>query len=567
MLKYLSVLIVFSCESSAFAQKKSPLSEQDELRLSTTIINAEKERILGNFQSAFKLFNECLVIDPLNDAAFYAIGKLYADQRQFALARAQFEAASVIDPKNKWYLIALGESHLNEQQYKESAKVYSRLRKLEPKNSDFVLTQANLYLYAGDVKQAVKCFDEYELIVGKSLDVGMQKYRHFVSTGKYSEAEKVLINLGASFPREIQIFGSLADLYKAQGKTDEAHKAYRSALKIDPNNPYVLLSLSEYFDIVSQTDSAFSYLNAAFSSTDLDIDTKVHMLLKLYVEAQQNLAVRKNALTLCNTLCLVHPQEAKAFSVAGDFQYLDDQSESARISYRKAIDLDPSRFALWTQLLTIDSELNDNEAMLADSEAAIELFPIQPAFYLFNGIAYTKLNNPLMGSKRLKQGTQLVLGNNSLSSQLLASLGDAYHELGDHESSDSALQAALSYDPNNLYVLNNYSYFLSERHERLEQALQMSKTTIERSPNNPSYLDTYGRILYHLGNYSEAEQFIKRSLENGGESSAEVLKHYGDVLSKLNRMDDAQYYWSRARETEANDKVTELKSSDTHQDD
>src|SRR5690606_21935398 len=143
---------------------------------------------------------------------------------------------------------------------------------------------------------------------------------------------------------------------------------------------------------------------------------------------------------------------------------------------------------------------------------------------------------------------QIVVGNPFLSAQLLASLGDAYHELNLHKSSDSAYNESLGFDPTNLYVLNNYSYFLSLRKEQLEKAKKMSSQTVETEPANASYLDTYGWILFQLEEFKEAEKYLKQSLEHGGSNSAEVLEHYGDVLYRLNRLDEAVTFWQSAKE-------------------
>ena len=150
---------------------------------------------------------------------------------------------------------------------------------------------------------------------------------------------------------------------------------------------------------------------------------------------------------------------------------------------------------------------------------------------------------------------------------MLASLGDAYHELGKHTSSDSAYNASLKYDSNNLYVLNNYSYFLSLRNVELGRALKMSKKTIAKEPLNASYLDTYGWILYLKGEFNEAEKYLSKSLMNGGEKSAEVLEHYGDVLYRLNRKDEANAYWKKAKEAGGSSEALINKTSSKKLDD
>ena len=80
---------------------------------------------------------------------------------------------------------------------------------------------------------------------------------------------------------------------------------------------------------------------------------------------------------------------------------------------------------------------------------------------------------------------------------------------------------------------------------QLDRALKMSEEAIKKDSTNSSYLDTYGWIMYKLGRYSEAEEYIKKAIELG-DVSAVVLEHLGDVYEKLNKPDEAKKYWTKA---------------------
>ena len=86
--------------------------------------------------------------------------------------------------------------------------------------------------------------------------------------------------------------------------------------------------------------------------------------------------------------------------------------------------------------------------------------------------------------------------------------------------------------PENVVVLNNYSYYLSLREKDLEKAERMSKQCVELSPNQSTYQDTYGWVLYKLKRFNEAEEWLKKAVEGGGKSHV-IIEHYGDVLYQL----------------------------------
>ncbi|MEZ4720872.1 MAG: tetratricopeptide repeat protein [Flavobacteriales bacterium] len=533
--------------TAAFGQKKSKMSNEQQVAFTNTYINADKARLLGNPEEAYKLYQRCLELDPSADAVYYSLGKLQKDKNNLNGAKVQFEKALKLDPENKWYYQELAIVQADLQDFKSASKTYEKLLKKYPGNPEFILNYANFLLLAGDDKGAMKTYDEFEAIAGVDPEVSLRKYRYFASAGKYDLAAAELQKLIDAMPGDAQLYGYLADLYQAQGKTQKALEVYEQALGADPNNAYIQLSLAEYYERTGKNDTGFEYLQMAYANSGLDIDTKVGVLLRMHRQAERDPETRRRALILCNKLISAHPSEAKGFSIKGDFLFLDRQLDSARASYYQSIDRDPSKFAVWNQVMIIDSELEDPQAMLDDSKRALEMFPTQPGLYLFHGISNNQLEHYKEAAASLKTGLTFVVGNPLLSAQMLASLGDAYHELGHNKSSDSAYNASLSYDPESLYVLNNYSYFLSLRGEQLERAKEMSGKTIAKEPKSASYQDTYGWILFQLGQYEDAEKHLKTALENGGHRSGEVLEHYGDTLFKLGRVNEAVEHWVKAK--------------------
>ena len=81
---------------------------------------------------------------------------------------------------------------------------------------------------------------------------------------------------------------------------------------------------------------------------------------------------------------------------------------------------------------------------------------------------------------------------------------------------------------------------------KLKKAYAMSKKTIEAEPNNPTYLDTFGWILYLQGKALEAKPFFKHAMLYGGKESVVVMDHYAEVLYALKEYDLAFVYWNLA---------------------
>jgi tetratricopeptide (TPR) repeat protein len=117
----------------------------------------------------------------------------------------------------------------------------------------------------------------------------------------------------------------------------------------------------------------------------------------------------------------------------------------------------------------------------------------------------------------------------------------------EYEQSDSLYEQALKLDPNSDLILNNYGYSLSERGLQLERALEMATRAVKADSTNPSYLDTIGWVYYKLGNYVEAERYVRKAIDQG-EASAVVHEHLGDVYFKLGEKEKAVEWWKKALE-------------------
>jgi len=123
---------------------------------------------------------------------------------------------------------------------------------------------------------------------------------------------------------------------------------------------------------------------------------------------------------------------------------------------------------------------------------------------------------------------------------------EAFYRLENYPKSDSLFEVLISEDPENYMVLNNYSYYLAERGEKLDQAREWSQKATWNNPDNATFLDTYAWVLFKLELYTEAEKFILDALEKGGENDPEVNEHAGDIQLALESYEIAKSYYRKA---------------------
>jgi len=550
-------LLLFSCKTGEKASQQTEkgktkketgaLSDRERIQFETYFFNASKEKILGNYDLAETYFSQALRVNPNSATTMYELANIYAFQNNKNQALFYSKKASTIEPENVWFQLLYADCLKNNRQLAEAAKVYEKLVKQNPENIDFYYELANTYLYLNKPNDALKVYDGIEKQIGVTEDVSIQKVKIYKALKNSDKAIEEIKKLIKANPKDAKNFGILGELYQDKGQPEKALDAYNELLKIDPNNAYVHLSLADYYRSQKENEKAFDEIKIAFRSKDLDIDTKVKILLSYYSITEVYKDLKPDADELCKIMVEVHPEEAKAYSMYGDFLYRDKKYEEARTQFRKAIELDKDKYAIWNQLLIIDSELEDNVSLEKESKEAIELFPNQSLPYFFNGAAKIQLKKYEEAVEVLNEGKEFVIGNPLLLAQFYANLGDAYNQLKKHEESDAAYEKALASDANNIYVLNNYAYYLALRKTKLEKAEAMSKKCNDLQPNNSSYQDTYGWVLYQQKRYNEAKTWIGKAIDNGGKNSPTLLEHYGDVLFQLGEKQDAVKHWEESQ--------------------
>jgi tetratricopeptide (TPR) repeat protein len=540
-------LLIFSCKSGEKLSGKQGEKDGKPKDNSSVYYDATKAYITGNYEKAEKLYKKCIELNNNDAAAMFELAKLslMKNNRHEALIYAR--QATKIDPENKFYLLLYGSLLQSFEQYDAAVDVFKKVLELNPNNPDYYNRLAIAYIYAGKNDKAIETFDKLENKIGITEEISMKKKDIYLQEKKPEKAIEEIEKLIAHYPKEVRYYGVLAEMYLNNGMDDKALETYRKIEELDPDDPYIHVSLADYYKKNREFDKAFEELKTGFSNKNLDIDTKVQILLSYYTANEYYEDNKDEAFQLAEILIKVHPDDPKAWSIYGDLLYQDDRFEDARTAFRKVISMDSSKYVVWEQLLFIESRLEDNDALLNESLRTIDLFPEMPLPYLFAGGVYYMKKEWEKCVDVLSTGVNYVVNNPQLKEQFLTYLGDAYNQVGDNQKSDKCYDEVLEINPDNDFVLNNYAYYLSLRNERLEKAAEMAKRSTELKPNSSANLDTYGWVLYMQGNYSDAEYLIKQALENGGDKDADVLEHYGDVLWKLDRKDEALEYWKKAK--------------------
>lgn len=526
---------------------------------SDIFIEANRQKILGNYIEAVGLFEKCLAINPKDDASMYELAQLEFMSNHPEKALMLIEQATQISPGNDYYMEMYGNLLNSTEQYDEAVKVYRKLVETNPYNLDYYNQLAVSYLYAGKPNEALQVYNDLEERIGITEEISMKKQSIYLQNKQIDDAILEIEKLCDQFPNESKYYAILAELCLANGLEDKALESYNKIIELDPSNPYVHISLADFYKKQGKNEKAFEELKIGFANPRLDIDSKIQILLNYYTVTEIYEDLKEEAMELSEILVEAHPNDPKAYSMYGDFLYQDKKYAEAREVFRKVIAIDSSKYLVWEQLLFTDSQLEDQDALFTDSKLAMELFPEQPLPYLFTGSGYYQKKEWEKCIEVLNAGLEMTVNNKLIEAQFYSYLGDAYNQVKDNTKSDEAYENVLRINPDADYVLNNYAYYLSLRNENLEKAAEMAKRATELKPNSSSNQDTYGWVLYKMGKYEEARFWIEKAMENDEEASAVILEHYGDVLWQLGDYDGANLNWIKAQKKGKGSEFLEMK--------
>ena len=547
---YLLLFGVVSCRTSspiAKSKKERNSDSKQESRIKYLLIEGTTEKIIGNLNEADSLFKLCLNIDQKNAACYYELSGISLQKKDIERALEYGIKAVRYQPNNEWYKLNLALLYINNKNEKEAIKLFEELTLEHPERYEYLYSLSDSYINIGEYNKAISPLNKLEKLIGNDPELLVQKHRLYLQIGEEQKAINEIQKLIDNNPKDVKYYGLMAELFEAIGEDDKALEQYQKIIAIDSTNGIVNISLYQYYILRGEKQKAYTYLTPAIGSKDVNLEPKINVLLHLFSDFQNNNDLQSFIFNLCELLISTHPNNSKSYSIYADYLLQDNQKEKALKYFKKSVALEQQTYALWNQIIILESNLNEIEALKDDSKSAMEIFPTQPTFYYFNGYANSRLGNYQEAVFALNIGKELVLDDHYLLAEFHQLLGDAYHELEDHSLSDLNYDLSLEQHPNNPFVLNNYSYYLALRNKTLDKAKIMIQRAIELNPENANYLDTYGWILFLDKEYKDAEFWLLKAIDFGGANNGTILEHYGDVLYKLNKEVAALKYWELAK--------------------
>lgn len=517
--------------------------------------DAVKARIKGDNKQAETLLQQVIKLKPGAAGAYYDLARL-SMQEHPDKATTYIKKAIDLNPDNTYYKVQYAEILAFRNQYEAAADMFAKVAEKEQYSDGYLLKASILYQRAGKNKEALKTIDKLIALSGEEEEVMLEKQKLYLKMNDIEGAAGVAKRLIESNPREGRFYILLAEIYASNKQTAKAAEIYKQAESMFPEDPVVQFSLAQYYRMNQDSVKSDEFARKAVSNKALDAETQLELLVGYFRDAGDDSVKRNESLILAADIAKQNAANARVQAVYGDILSIVGKRPEATEQYKKALELEPSSFLTWQNMLFGYTEKQYADSLISNSERALRLFPNQALLHYLNGIGHLNKKSYPSAIKSVNRAIEMQPEEDAkLLSEMYATLGDIYNLTKEYPQSDKSYDQAMKLDPENATVLNNYSYYLSLRGARLSDAEKMSKRSLDIRPGEATFLDTYGWILYKQGKYEKAREYIQKAMDANPASDGTVYEHLGDIYYKLNNTDRAVELWRLAKEkgTENND--------------
>lgn len=517
------------------------------------------------FDAAYDMFEHCRSLSPSSSAVLFELANIYQyiGRRDKALAILK----SIVQDNKQNYLFweSLLRFYESEGNTDALLQVYEEMSGIFPDKSDLFFTLAMQYIDRGDYEQAVAALNHYEKIEGRSDIVSLQRYRIYLMMNNVAAAIAEVEYLVSEFPDDPRFLPLLGETYYITGNKERAYELHNKVLASDPENIFSLKCLAGYYKAEKNDSLYCHYVEKVICSEKIESEERL-VYLKEYIAYKDAIAGSDYIISFLASLLEspnTYTDASKMFFLYHDYYVNNHDIDEAKMRpiVEKILQKEPDNSWAHITLLLFAIERQNYEEVVSRCEAAIMYFPEIITLYRYRGIALYHLGHKEEALEAYLQGVEKCgeSADAEALSDLYALIGDVYQEKGNLSKAMEAYDSALAYNGNNLFVLNNYAYYLALENIELEKALSMSARTLEEAPDEFIYIDTYAWVLFMLERYDDAKVYADKLMEGDNVKSAVEYHHCGDIYAKCGNIERAVECWIKARDNGDDSKVLNRK--------
>jgi len=489
-----------------------------------------------DLKAAEAAIRQALLLDPKSSLAHGAMASFYVLHHDPTNALVEFKAAAELAPPRSVqrlryvdFLVAMG----------RLAAAKDLINQMVKQTPDYLPATLRLAQIAEAERRFVDCEKLLNSIIARDpsyLEAMLMLARVHLAQNEPDQAVLVLERALKVHPRLAQIHYQLAVAKLSQNNLAEAAKDLNQALASQPNYPEATMLLAEVNMRRGVTGQAISALTRLVEQRP-DLIAAQFQLANAYRSA----AKLDSALQIYQSLSRRLPTNSQPSFLMGLVERQLNKNPEARRSFERILTFAPDFLAAVEQLVDLDLAEGHFSEALQRAQLQVNHIPTNPAPYvLLAGVQFAETNLPAAEATLLKALTlvsdygpanallsriyvasgrheaaldklkEMVARNtNDLASWL--KIAELQTAVSNYPAARQAYEQALKVSPSYVPTLNNLAWLLAVRFGDLKRAYELGSKAHDLRPEDPYTSDTFGWVLYLMGDYPRALALIEES--------------------------------------------------------
>ncbi len=422
------LFLVLLCNSASLLAQAEPESiVPDDDKFQDYFYESLKQKGIENYDKAIIELENCLRLKPNDAAVFSEMGKNYFGLKKYEQSYLSFEKAAQIDPKNKWYWAGMYEVNYKTKNYSQAIITVSKLVELDSKYKEDLM---ELYMNTQQFDKALVLINELNENVGKSERRDAYK-NQILSQGKFQNTEiDNLLEQISKNPKEEANYIALINFFSDKNEIQKAIEITKKLETAIPTSEWAQVGLFKYYLDKNDGQQAINSMNIVLASSKIDAKIK-HRVLNEFL----NFVNKNPQYSTDLEKAISYFDKDSDVNVAkeiGKYYQNKKQWDKAIQYYERALKSNPNE-DIETNLLLLQSyvEMKQFELVAKKASILVEIYPTQPQFYYFSGLANNQMKQFKKAKEMLEMGIDYVVDDALLEVNFNIQLGEAHNGLGD----------------------------------------------------------------------------------------------------------------------------------------
>ncbi|WP_405574729.1 tetratricopeptide repeat protein [Winogradskyella sp. Asnod2-B02-A] len=398
---------------------------------------ALKQKGIENYDRAVDALHKCLNLNSKLPVIYFELGKNYNMLKNFGAAEENLKKAIEMQPDNVWFLDELYDVYFQQDDIKNALKTIKQLVKYHP---DYKEDLAALYVREEKYKQALDLLDELDADFGLSESRDAMRNDIYSITGNADDRIENLEQRIANNPNNEDNHLKLIYRYSQTGDQKNAYKAAKNLLKVKPDSKFVHLALYKFYLQDEKVEEAISSVKKVLTSPEINADAKTKVLKDFVAFVAKNPEYESDLIDI--TALIDDNKDAQTHSDLGQYYLQAGDKVKALTNFKEALKQSPNDFKLIKDVLLLELDIKDYNAVITDSERALELYPAQPILYLVKGVAQNNSGESKKAIDNLEMGLDFLIDNPSMEADFYSQLSLAYKALNNISKSETFAKKA-----------------------------------------------------------------------------------------------------------------------------